>query len=82
MSKITYTDRTDARTPTGATTESAAAIYNEIKTSVNALYDGTLTSNVWYVNTAGSDSTGDGSSVNPFKGLMAVHAVCIANNVV
>ena len=40
MAKITWEDRTDIKTALGVTYEAAAAFYNEIKASVNALYNG------------------------------------------
>jgi hypothetical protein len=40
MAKITWADRTDIKTALGVSYEAAAAFYNEIKASVNALYNG------------------------------------------
>ena len=80
MAKITWANRTDIKAAIGATYEWAAAIANEVKTSINALYD-TTEPNTWYVNTSGSDAN-VGSANFPFLTIQVAHDAAAENDTI
>ena len=72
MSKITWPNRTDLKAVIGATYEWAAAIANEVKDSINALYSDNKT---WYVSKGGDNSNIGSTKAEPFQTIAAALAV-------